>query len=114
MEDKKFSEMLMDGIVKNLIVNQVDQYGNARSNPIESAINKWIEQHRKEIFEEVSKKISVDTVAKNVVDKVLGMISQFGGTYSQYDRVGYQTKLNEAITKALAERIAAKMEIPKS
>lgn len=110
MNDENFTRMLLDGIVRQLILPTVDQYGNQKQSPVDEAIRKWSEQNKAEIAQRVIDKISVDKLANKVADDIYSRMSAFGGSYSSYDKEKYKEELNKAITQKLAEKIVYKME----
>ena len=111
---ENFDQMLMDGLVRQLILSSTDQYGNKVSNPVEQAVGKWAEAHKVEILEKVATKLDINKLADAVAKNVVEMIQMFGGRYSNYDRSNYKQELDKLITEKLAERIAYTIEIPKS
>lgn len=111
MEKDTFSTLLMDALVRSLMTNTVDQFGNRQKNIIDRALELWISNNKEEVYKAVESKIDTNKLAQKIAENVISIISGVNGSYSLYDREKYIDKLNQAITQELAKKIASDIDL---
>jgi hypothetical protein len=106
--ENEFTTLIMSEIVKRLLVEQKDQWGNTNPSPLMNAVQKWFETNKEVLLKTIFESIPQDKLADYISDRVKEAIGYYvkDGRYSNYDKEEYQKKLNERVFELVAKNIA--------
>lgn len=92
----KFEEILADSIVRVMLLNTTDQWGNTVDSPLKTAIAAWASENQQLITDKVVSKLNVDTFSEELAKRV-----------SDSWRPNYeQDRIKKMVEKKIAQKLA--------